>query len=44
MIGAWYHERILKHAQVHRRVTPPMWDPSAQGVLVDCDCGKGWAL
>lgn len=40
----WWHHRVLGHAVVVRRVSVPLWDPSARGLLFDCICGKDWAL
>lgn len=38
------HRRLLGHEQTSRRVSVPMFDPSARGILVKCSCGKMWAL
>lgn len=40
---AWHVLRRGHHLR-WKRVTVPMFDPSAEGALVDCSCGKGWAL
>lgn len=42
-IIVWFHEKVLKHPQIHRKVTVGMFDES-KGILVRCDCGKMWAL
>lgn len=39
----WWHEYVLKHKMFKRRVSVPIFDPSAKGILVDCQCGKSWA-
>lgn len=39
----WWHHKVLGHAVLVRRVTVPVWDPSARGVLYDCICGHEWA-
>ena len=40
----WWHARVLGHAQTERRVTVPVFDPWARGILVRCKCGRTWAL
>ena len=40
----WWHKAVLKHEQWPVKVTPPLFDPTAQGILVKCMCGKEWAL
>ena len=40
----WWHRVVRKHSQVEARVTAPMFDPSAKGILVKCSCGEMWAL
>ena len=38
----WWHW-VRKHQMTVSRVTVPMWDPSARGLLWKCECGKTWA-
>lgn len=40
----WWHRVVLKHQQWTQKVTPPLFDQFAQGILVKCMCGKEWAL
>ena len=41
----WKIGRHLKkgHFAEISRVTVPLFDPSARGLLIRCDCGKVWA-
>jgi hypothetical protein len=46
MIGSlqrWWHTRVKNHGMVSRKVSVPMWDPSAKGWLHRCSCGEVWA-
>ncbi len=40
---AW-HALRRGHALTFKKVTVPMFDADAEGHLVDCSCGKEWAL
>jgi len=43
-VNRWWHRKVLKHKQEERRVSAPLWDISAKGLLVKCSCGTEWAL
>lgn len=43
-LGTFWHSKVLGHTLDARRVSMPMFDMRARGFLVDCDCGKRWAL
>ena len=43
-INIWWHSHYYKHSQRWNRVTVPMFDMSAKGYMVHCDCGKDWAI
>jgi hypothetical protein len=38
----WWH-KWRKHTVEECRVSVPMWDISAKGILYKCSCGKDWA-
>ena len=39
----WWHVWVLGHDVTVKRVSAPMWDPSARGLLIDCGCGVRWS-
>ncbi len=43
MIRLW-HRLVLKHHQTVKHVSVPLFDIGAKGLLIDCECGKTWAL
>ena len=38
-----WHKYALKHHIETSRVSVPMFDPGAKGLLHKCECGKVWA-
>jgi len=43
-ISSVLHKKFRNHVQTYIRVSVPMFDPSAKGILIKCECGKTWAL
>lgn len=41
-LAIWWHRR-RGHTVDTRRVSVPLFDGWAKGLLHDCSCGKGWA-
>lgn len=39
----WWH-LLLGHRITGTRVSVPLFDPDAKGLLYRCDCGKVWAV
>jgi hypothetical protein len=45
-VVVWWHDRVLRHTIQERRVSVPMFDIHAKGILYRCvtpGCGKVWA-
>lgn len=40
---AWWHRTVRRHSQRISRVSVPLFDPSARGLLIRCSCGEVWA-
>lgn len=43
-MGRWLHREVLGHSQDVHKVSVPMFDPGARGLMIYCSCGKMWAL